>query len=562
MAIRLGAGDDEAVTRKILFYLIPLSFLAAGFYYPLFTVVETGVTAGGRFTLSPLRTVLTDPYYLHLITFTLKQALLSTGLSLALGLPGAYFLSHYEFPGRRVIRSLTAVPFVLPAVTVGLGFILFFGNNGVLNRFLVATLRLPGPPLRLLYSLTWIVLAHAFYNAPIVMRVVGAAWEGIDPAFGEAAAALGAGKTRRAIGITLPLISPAILSSTALVFIFTFLSFPIVLMLGGARFATIEVGIYTLVRTLLDFRLGAALIIVETAISLGFSYLYLKAEGLFVVRVQVERARPRVPLFSRGGWLKKGIAAAYGVLVGVLFLGPIGAIIVDSFRGGAGFTTANYRSLVSLGYNPFLGTSPLHTILTSLKIAGVSTVLAVPLGLFVTSIAVRRALPARRVVETILMAPLAVSSVAVGFAILRGFSRPPFSIIGTVLAIAVAHALLIYPLAARVLRPSVEGIDPNLLEAARSLGAGRARVLLEVELPLIARGLLTAVVFSFALSMGEMSATIILMRPGTATIPIAVYSLLSARQFGPASAMATVLIAVTALAFLAFERLGEGMKGV
>ncbi len=562
MAIRLGAGDDKTVTRKILFYLIPLSFLAVGFYYPLFTVLKTGFLAGGRFTLASLRTVLTDPYFLHLITFTLKQALFSTGLSLALGLPGAYVLSHYEFPGRRVIRSLTAVPFVLPAVTVGLGFILFFGNNGALNRLLITFLHLPAPPLRLLYSFTGIVLAHAFYNAPIVIRVVGAAWEGIDPAFGEAAAALGVGKVRRGIGITLPLIAPAILSSAALVFVFTFLSFPIVLMLGGARYATIEVGIYTLVRTLLDFRLGSALIIVETAISLGFSYLYLKAEGRFAVRVQGERKRPHEPLLSRRGWLMKVVTAVYGFAVGVLFLGPIGAIIADSFRGETGFTIAHYRSLVSLGYNPFLGTSPLHTIVTSLEIAVVATGISVPLGMFVTSIAVRRTVPARRVVETILMAPLAVSSVAIGFAILRGFSHPPFNLIGTVLAIAVAHAILIYPLVARVLRPIVEGIDPELLEAARSLGAGRARTFLEVELPLISRGLLTAVVFSFALSMGEMSATIILMRPGTATIPVAVYSLLSARQFGPASAMATVLIMVTALAFLIFERLGEGLKGV
>jgi len=550
------------VTRKALFCLIPLSFLAFAFYYPLFTVLKTGFIVGGRGSLSPLITVLTDPYFLHLISFTLRQALLSTLLSLVIGLPGAYILSHYQFLGLRVVRALTAVPFVLPAITVALGFILFFGNSGILNHWLVALFHLSHPPLHLLYSLSGIVLAHAFYNAPIVMRVVSAAWEGIDPSFEEAAAGLGAGRMRRFVEITLPLLSPAILSSSALVFVFTFLSFPIVLVLGGARYATIEVGIYTLVRTLLEFRLGAALILVETAISLGFSYLYLKTEGMLAVHVQGERRAPRIPLLSWKSPLRTGLILLYILGSSLLFLGPIGAIIADSLHSAAGLTLSHYRALISLGYNPFLGCSPLRTVINSLEIAAIATGIALPLGMFVAAIAVRSTVPARRVVETVLMAPLAVSSVAVGFAILRGFSSPPFRLIGTVLGIAIAHAILIYPLAARVLRPVLEGVDPQFVEAARSLGAGRARAFLEVELPLIARGVLTAFVFSFALSMGEMSATIILMRPGLATIPIAVYSLLSARQFGSASAMASVLIAVAALSFLAFERLGEGLKGM
>jgi len=515
-------------------------------------------------SLAPLQEILSDPYYLRLIGFTIEQAALSTLASLAIGLPGAYLLTRYTFPGKEAIRSLTAVPFVLPAITVALGFILFFGNSGHLNRFLMDLFHLTEPPIRLLYSLRGIVLAHAFYNAPIVTRMVNAAWEGLDPAIDEGAISLGAGQLRRFLGITLPRLAPALLSSAALVFIFTFLSFPIVLSLGGARFATIEVEIYTLTRTLLDYRLGSALILVETFLSLGFTYIYLRTEGRFASMTRGEREGPTQPLFRGPITFGKWLLFVYSFLAAIFFLGPIVSILADSFRGDGGWTFSNYCELLSLAYSPFLGSSPLRTVLNSLLIAGISTSIALPVGTAVAWFAVRGRLPGRRIIEAILMAPLAVSSVAIGFAVLRGLSAPPLHLGGTLLAIACAHGILTYPFVVRSLRPVLEGLDVGLIEAARSLGASRVRAFFEVEFPLIRRGLLVAAVFAIALSMGEMSATIMLMRPGLSTIPVAVYGLLSARQFGAASAMAVVLIAVTAFAFLAIDLFGgrEGKGGL
>lgn len=552
--------------RKGWFVLlaIPAGFLALVFYYPLGLILRTGLSEGGRLTLAPLQEILADPYYLHLIVFTIEQAALSTLASLAIGLPGAYLLTRYTFPGKETIRSLTVVPFVLPAITVALGFILFFGNSGHLNRFLMSIFHLARPPVRLLYSLRGIVLAHAFYNAPIVTRMVNAVWEGLDPAIDEASISLGAGRLRRFLGITLPRLAPALLSSAALVFIFTFLSFPIVLSLGGARYATIEVEIYTLTRTLLDYRLGSALILVETFLSLGFTYLYLRTEGRFASTTRGDREIPTQPLLRGPLTIGKWLLLVYSFLAAIFFLGPIVSILADSLRAGGGWTFSNYCELLSLSYSPFLGSSPLHTVLNSFLIAGISTLIALPVGTAVAWFAVRSRLPGKRIIEAILMAPLAVSSVAIGFAVLRGLSGSPLHLGGTLLAIALAHGILMYPFVVRSLRPVLEGLDVGLIEAARSLGASRVRAFFEVEFPLIRRGLLVAAVFAIALSMGEMSATIMLMRPGLSTIPVAVYGLLSARQFGAASAMAVVLIAVTAFSFLAIDLLGgrEGKGGL
>ncbi|HDL85074.1 MAG TPA: iron ABC transporter permease [Candidatus Acetothermia bacterium] len=557
MAACLGDGDHTTVTRGWYLALLALfGLLALVFYYPLALVLSMAFKGPNGWSFSAIESVITDPYYVHLILFTVKQAAYSTLLSLGIGLVGAYILARYNFPGKRTIRSLTVIPFVLPAIVVALGFILFFGNSGYLNRTLMSLFGLPHPPFRILYSLVGIVLAHAFYNAPIVMRVVGASWEGLDPSIDEAAQSLGVGRWRRFIGITLPRLMPAILSSSALVFVFTFLSFPIVLTLGGARYATIEVGIYTLVRTLLDYNHGAALILVEIVISLSFTYLYLRTEGRMAIVTQGSRRMPQRALFALPVDAGKVLIALYALLMGVFFLGPIVSIIIDSLHSAQSWGIANYAQLVSQRYSPFLGTSPLATVRTSLIIGSLATLASLLVGMTIAFFVVRAKIIGRWAIEAALMAPLAVSSVAIGFALLRGLSGPPLRLGGTLVAIIIAHAVLIYPFVVRVLRPILEGLDVQLVEAARSLGSSRLHAFLDIELPLLRRGLLVAAVFAFALSMGEMSATIILIRPGLSTIPIAVYGLLSARQFGAASAMAVVLIAVTAIAFISIDRLG------
>jgi ABC-type Fe3+ transport system permease subunit len=167
--------------------------------------------------------------------------------------PLGWFLTRYRFPGKGLARAFTLAPFVLPPITVSLGFFLFFGNTGYLNNALRAAFGLREPPLRLLYSLWAIVLAHAFYNAPVFARFIHAAWSSLDPSLEEACAVLGVSRPRAFFTVTLPLLLPAIFSAAALVFVLCFLSFAIPLSLGGARFATVEVGIYLYARVYLDF---------------------------------------------------------------------------------------------------------------------------------------------------------------------------------------------------------------------------------------------------------------------------------------------------------------------
>lgn len=533
---------------------LPLCFLALAFFLPLTNILLLGLRPEGRWSLSLLRAVLSDPYVRHLFSFTAWQAFLSTLLSFLLGFPLGWFLTRYRFPGKSLARAFTLAPFVLPPITVALGFFLFFGHTGYFNTAVQNVLGLSEPPLRLLYSLWAIVLAHAFYNAPVFARFVHAAWSSLDSSLEEACSVLGVPRFRAFLTVTLPLLLPAVLSAAALVFVLCFLSFAIPLSLGGARYATVEVGVYLYARVYLDFSRAAALGVVQVFVTLALAYFYVRGGGLWSGRQEGLRPLPTLRFPSRPAHLL-WVPWLLGTMV--LFLGPIGAVIGDSFArplGGRAPGLGWYRAIFSPQQNPFIGTSPLASILVSLEVAGLSTALALVLGIGVSgALRVLRS----RVLEALLMAPMATSSVVLGLALLLAFRRPPFAYLPAKYALVLAHGLLFYPFVVRIVRPLWESLTPAWVEAARTLGAGRLRAFLTIEAPLLSQALLVAGAFSLALSLGEMTAAAMLSTGELVTIPLAIYRFLSARRFGAASAMATLLLLLTVAAVAVWEQLGE-----
>ncbi|GAB4399995.1 MAG: hypothetical protein OHK0031_18950 [Anaerolineales bacterium] len=168
--------------------------------------------------------------------FTFYQAALSTLLTLALGLPLAAFFARYRFPGKNALRALTAIPFILPTVVVAAAFSALLGPRGWLNLLAMRLFDLPAPPIHFLGTLSAILTAHVFYNATIVIRLAGGALETLDPRLTQAARTLGDSPARAFFRVSLPLLRPAIFTAAALVFLFDFTSYGVILLLGGRSF--------------------------------------------------------------------------------------------------------------------------------------------------------------------------------------------------------------------------------------------------------------------------------------------------------------------------------------
>jgi len=519
----------------------PLGFLLVFYLYPLVEIARASLAGQDQRAFGALVTRLVSPGNLRIIGFTFGQALVSTGLTLGLALPGAYVFARYRFPGKQIIQALGTVPFVLPTVVVAAAFNTVLGPTSMLNRWLGLDLR---------YTLSAILIAHIFYNYTVVVRMVRGFWATLDPRLEQAARSLGASPLRAFREVTLPLLMPVVTTAGLLVFIFCFTSFGVVLVLGGPRFATLEVEVYRQTINFANLPLAAALSLVQILFTLVLTMLY--------ARLQRRVSRP---LDLRPQWTTQrkprnpaeiGLIAVNVLVMVVLLVLPLLALVWRSFGAGLAY----YGALFESSRQGIFYVPPLEAVGNSLKIALAATGLALVLGLL-TSLALHR----RRdswLLDALFMLPLGTSAVTLGLGYLLSMDEPPLALRGTVLLIICAHALVALPFVVRSVLPPLQSIQPSLREAAALLGASPMRRLIEVDLPIIWRALAVGAVYAFTISMGEFGATSMIARPELPTLPIAIYRFLSrpgSLNYGQALAMSTILMAVCVVGLAAIERL-------
>jgi thiamine transport system permease protein len=554
---------------------VPVAFLVVFFFYPLLTIFGVSLAPEGRLDLSSLR-VLSDPYYLRTIWFTTWQATLSTALTLALALPGAYVFARYQFPGKNTLRALTTIPFVLPTVVVAAAFGALIGPQGRVNLAMMELFGLERPPLNLQHTLAIILIAHIFYNYAIVLRLVGGFWANLDPRIEEAAAVLGAGRWRLFREITLPLLMPAVAAAALLVFIFSFTSFGVVLLLGGPGFATIEVEIYYQTVSFLDLPVAAALSLLQILFTsiLIWLYTHLQARTTVPLDLRPRAATQRRPKTWRA-WLM--VVLNVGVIT-VMLLAPLVALMERSFATAEGYKLTYYGELAVNRRGSVLFVPPTEAIRNSVTFALITMVLAVGLGTISarllagrgysrengtnSSASIRHRL--RALLDPVLMLPLGVSAVTLGFGFIIALDEPPLNLRTSPWLTPLAHTLVALPFVVRALLPALRGMNPRWREAATTLGATPWRVWLEIDLPIVGRAMLVGAVFAFTISMGEFGATSLIARPERPTMPVAIGRFLSqpgALNQGQALAMSTLLMLVCLVGFLSIERFRIGEIG-
>ncbi|NEY34777.1 ABC transporter permease subunit [Streptomyces sp. PRKS01-65] len=528
----------------------PVVFFALFFAYPVVAIVGRGLKDGDGWHLARIGQVLAESGVRHVLWFTTWQALVSTALTLLVALPGAYVFARLDFPGKQVLRAVVTVPFVLPTVVVGTAFLALAGRGGLLDE--VWGVRLD--------TTVWaILLAHVFFNYAVVVRTVGGLWAQLDPRQEEAARMLGASRAAAWRTVTLPALAPAVAAAALMVFLFTFTSFGVVQILGGPTFATLEVEIYRQTADVFDLSTAAVLTMIQfvavgAVLAVHAWTVRRRESALRLVDASLTARQPR----GAGQW---ALLAGVLLTVAVLLVLPL-AVLVERSLDAPGF--ASYRALADADSGVFL-VPPIEAIGTSLQYAAAATVIAVVIGgLAATALTRRDAGRLVRGFDALLMLPLGVSAVTVGFGFLIALDEPPLDLRSSWILVPLAQALVGVPFVVRTMLPVLRAVDTRLREAAAVLGASPWRVWREVDLPLVRRALLVAAGFAFAVSLGEFGATVFIARPDNPTLPVAVARLLGRpgeTNYGQAMALSTILMVVCAVALLVLERLRTDRTG-
>lgn len=556
----------QRITNLFL-WLAPLAFLGLFYFYPMGSIMRLSFGRSEAFAAPFIQMAHSDSLK-RILGFTFWQASLSTLLTLLIGLPGAYLLARFQFAGKSWLRALTTIPFVLPTLVVAAAFNAMLGPRGWVNLVLMSWLDLATPPVQFQYTFGAILVAHVFYNTTIVLRTVGDFWSRLDPHLGQAAQVLGAGRLSRLFQVTLPLLLPAILSASLLVFIFNFSSFGVILVLGGPQFATLEVEIYFQTINLFNLPLAAALSMLQLACTLALTIVYTRLSQ----RVsQPLNLRPAHLTQRRlGSWKSRLLAGALVTFYALLFIAPLASLATRSLiqvepaagnrlHQTARFTFDYYRELSVNRRAAFFFVPPTTAIGFSLAYALSTALLALTLGL-PAAWALARDPQSRlnRLIDPLLMLPLGTSAITLGLGFIVALASPPLNLRAAPVLIPLAHTLVAFPFVVRSLTPALRSIRPRLRQAAAVLGASPRQTLWQIDLPLVGRAVLVAAAFAFTISLGEFGATALVTRPEYPTIPVVIYRFLSqpgALNYGQALALSTILSVITGAAILAIERL-------
>ncbi len=524
--------------------------------YPLLLVAAEGLRGDAGPTLEWVRRFFGRRNEWGALWGSLWISIASVVMSALIGVPLAFLFTRVEFPGRRVLAELVALPVVLPPLVGVIAFLFLWGETGFVAHLVQWVTGTTDPPWRL-QGAGGILLVHAYSMYVYFYLFTRAALRNIDGAAYEAAQSLGAGRWRTFRRVVLPLLTPALAGAAVLVFLTSLASFSAPYIFGG--------GFRVMATQIVSTRLNgdSELAMVETIA------LALVALLALVVARRLDRAQviggskgappaPRRPLSPR-----VRLATAIGAwVIALVLLLPHATLVLVSFVPVGTWTTEAVPPAYTLGNYVTLLSDPVRSrpLATSLWMAAAATVAAVGIGLVAGALVVRRRVRASGLLEWLLSLPWAVPGTVFAIALATAFSvhAPWFArviLVGTPVILPLAYLVRDIPIAGRALLAGYRALDPGYEEAASVLGAGRLRTLGRVLLPLLRPSLVAAGTLAFVTAFGDFVTSILLYTYDTRPISLEILGSLRQGDVGVAAAYGVVLMFVSAVVFLlAVER--------
>lgn len=553
-ASKQNAWQKMTQSKYFVYVLIsPLVLvLFAYVIYPLYkTFAQSVFDQEGALTFGNYLSFFTTEANLESLFNSVFISIVSVITCAIVGVGMAFLLNRYEFPGRKILSVFVLVPMALPPLIGAISFSFLYGNSGIFPRLFQYIFQLEDVPFAV-EGIWGIIVVHTFTMYPYFYLSASAAIRGLDLSLEEAATSLGANRVTIWRKIILPMLTPAMVASSLLVFMISMASYTAPLMFGVERVMTMAI---TLSRTNGNLDMAATQSTILSMVSIAFLILMTwyqnrrnyqsQSKGVGVHRTEVRSSRI------------KYIAAVLSTIGVIILMLPIMVIALISFAVDGEWTTQIIPTKYTLDHyiELFTDSRTWGPIKNSIQMSIFAVIGNIIFGVAAAYAMVRFQFKGKVFMDILIMVPWALPGTVVAVNLISAFSEPSvFSLnqvlVGTFWILPLAYFVRQLPLVFRNTQASLIQMDDSIEEAAQSLGATWWYSFRRVVFPIIMPGILAGTLLAFVQGLTEFVASILLYSPQTIPLSVGIWNRMYAFQFGTACAygvLQTVLIIVVLL---------------
>ena len=517
--------------------------------YPLFSLFLSSFKdiKTDSWTLNNFIRFFTKKYYYSTLINSFIVTTSVTILAVLIGTPLAYCMKMYNLKGKRLIEILIIISMMSPAFIGAYSWILLLGRNGVITRFFSYI----GIDIPTIYGFGGILLVFSLKLYPFIFMYVYGALGKIDNTLLEASENLGASSFIRNITITIPLITPTILSAGLIVFMNALADFGTPMLIGEG-YRTMPTMIYS------EF-------ISEVGSNAYFSasmsvIMVIITTVMFIFQKYIVNKRSYA-MSSMNSIKSKNIKGIKSIIIhSFLYILMIVSILPQ--------ITVIYTSFLKTNRSIFIGEFSLesyisifHSLASSIKntyIYGIITiVIIIILGMLTAYITTRRKNIFTNIIDIISMFPYIIPGSVLGITFLTAFNKPPIILTGTSIIIIISLVIRRLPYTLRSSSAILYQINKNVEEASISLGASQIKTFFNITAKLMLSGVLSGAILSWITVINELSSSIILYTTKSRTMSVAIYQEVIRASYGTAAALSTILTFTTIISLIIFFKISN-----
>lgn len=542
-------------TRLTVWLLIPvvLVLIAYVLYPSLRTFIES-LQKDGTISLGNYQEffVQESKTNLEALWNSVYISFLSVLVSALIGIPLAFIFNRYDFPGRSFFSSAAILPIVLPSLVGVMAFMFLYGESGLIPNAIKDLFGLDKVPFKI-GGVPGILIVHAYTMYVYFYMTVSAAINKIDPSLEEAAYNLGANKLKVFWKVTFPLLTPAIVAASLLVFMISMASFSAPFLLaGGYRVLSLQI-YFSKING--DMEIAATQSVILSIVSISFLlfmrwYQNRKDYRMASKGIGAHRSEVKNPVM-------KWVMVVTGVIGVIILLLPHFTILLLSLVPEGTWTFQTYPTVFNVENYRLLFEDPniFKPLRNSLLMAFIATLANLVFGVIASYVLVKRKFVGKSFVDILVMIPWALPATVIGMNLIFAFNEPSvFSfgqiLVGTFWILPLAYFIRHIPLVVRSTNAVLEQLDDSIEEAARNLGAKWFYTFRRVIFPIIMPGVLSGTLLAFIESVGEFPTSVLLYTISNRPISIEIMNQL--RMFNMGQAAAYGMIQITLIVIVLF----------